>query len=289
MIQAGSIVEAFVIDENETHYFVQTEGQTFALDKKQVDEKLQADDFVEGMVYENRFKKAVIQLDLPDIRPGIYGWGEVVDVQHGLGVFVDVGLIDKDIVVSLDDLPEDKDLWPRRGDKLYLTFESDKKNQLWGKLADENEISKNTRKAKPVAKNYDINAHVVNIKDVGETLITEDNFFAFLHESERYEPLRLGQSVQGRVIDVHRDGRVNISLKPRAHEAIDDDSKMLLKILERTPDGFLPYHDYSDAGEIRNMFGISKSQFKRAVGNLMKNGYIKQVHHEGIYLNKDDE
>ena len=34
--------------------------------------------------------------------------------------------------------------------------------------------------------------------------------------------------------------------------------------------GFLPYHDRSDANEIKEFFHISKNAFKRAIGRLYK-------------------
>ena len=64
---------------------------------------------------------------------------------------------------------------------------------------------------------------------------------------------------------------------PRAHEAIEDDAGMLLAILERTRTGSFPYTDKSDPEEIKERFGISKGQFKRALGNLMRQRKIVQV------------
>ena len=90
----------FVTDENEEAYFVQAEGRTFTLYKDQLDEdeSYEQGEEVEGLIYEDKNRKALIQLDLPDIRPGYFGWGEVNLVRRDLGVFVDIGLYNKDIV-----------------------------------------------------------------------------------------------------------------------------------------------------------------------------------------------
>ncbi len=58
--------------------------------------------------------------------------GEVVEVQRDLGVFADVGWIGKDLVVSLDDLPVFANVWPRKGDRLYLTVRTDSKTECGG-------------------------------------------------------------------------------------------------------------------------------------------------------------
>ena len=47
--------------------------------------------------------------------------------------------------------------------------------------------------------------------------------------------------------------------------------------------GFLPYHDRSDANEIKEFFHISKNAFKRAIGRLYKTATIT-ISEDGIRL-----
>ncbi|UUX34552.1 S1-like domain-containing RNA-binding protein [Fundicoccus culcitae] len=281
----GQIVEAIITDENDKSYFAQVQGETFAVDKKHLDgETYQLGETIEGLIYEDMNRHKVLQSQLPDIRPGYFGWGTVTQVRKDLGVFVDVGLMEKDVVVSLDDLPENKDIWPRKGDRLYLTWEVDAKNRLWGKLATDEQLATLYKAAKPNTKNQTIDATILRVKMEGSTGISIEGYRVFIHQNEQVEPLRMGQVVRGRVIDVHHEGSMNLSLKPRAHEMIDDDAQMLLVLLKRQPNHFLPYHDRSDSTVIQSKLGISKSQFKRAVGQLMKKGLIKHEKGEGIWL-----
>ncbi len=48
------------------------------------------------------------------------------------------------------------------------------------------------------------------------------------------------------------------------------------KIMEKLSDngGFLPYHDKSSPDAIRREFGMSKNEFKRAIGRLYKSRSI---------------
>ena len=78
------------------------------------------------------------------------------------------------------------------------------------------------------------------------------------------------------MIGVRPDGVLNLSLKPRAYEAISDDAQMILTILERSADQQINFTDKSDPEEIMKAFGISKGAFKRALGNLLKQGLITQ-------------
>ena len=47
-------------------------------------------------------------------------------------------------------------------------------------------------------------------------------------------------------------------------------------MLQRNPDHSLPYWDKSAPEEIKEAFGISKGQFKRAIGHLLKEKLIEQ-------------
>ena len=79
---------------------------------------------------------------------------------------------------------------------------------------------------------------------------------------------------------------LNLSLKPRAHEVISDDAMMILTFLEQSRDGVIPYSDKSTPEEIKQMFAISKGQFKRALGSLMKQGKIKQENGKTYLIKK---
>ncbi len=124
--------------------------------------------------------------------------------------------------------------------------------------------------------NKDVIATVYRLKMVGSYVITKDYQLGFIHPSERDQEPRLGQEVKARVIGIRPDGTLNLSLRPRAYEAISDDAQMLLAALQHNADGRLPFTDKSDPAEIKVYFGISKGQFKRAVGHLMKAGLVVQ-------------
>ena len=126
--------------------------------------------------------------------------------------------------------------------------------------------------------------------EVGSFVITDQYYLAFVHKSEMFRPLRLGQKIKARVIGVSQYGRLNLSVLPRGFEEIDDDAQMILVSLRREATKTLPFYDKSDAQEIKNHFGISKSAFKRALGHLLKNRLITEDKDAGtISLVEKDE
>lgn len=270
----GRVITALVIDENDKQVFVQKSGITFGLDKSEG--SFNIGETVTGFAYIDQGHKHRITTELPLISATQYVWGTVTGVRKDIGVFVDVGIKDKDIVVSIDELSELKELWPKTGDRLYVNLEVDDKHRFWGHLAPETVFRSIGHFAKGDVKNQQVKATAYRLKLVGTFVITDDNYLGFIHPSERFSEPRLGQVIEGRVIGIGSHGLLNISLKPLAHQMIDNDAEMILAYLRRQTDGRMSLNDKSNPELIKAQFGISKAQFKRALGTLMKHKKIIQ-------------
>lgn len=270
----AKIFTALVIDENENHYFLQKNGITFRLSKEEGEHEI--GEAVEGFGYLNQKQEPTMTTVIPTAKIGQYAFGTVTGTRKDLGAFVDIGLKDKDVVVSLDELPLMRELWPKKGDQLMVSLRVDEKDRIWGELADEKIFKAMAKPGSEELKNKNISGVVYRLKMVGTFILTDDFHIGFIHPTERYQEPHLGEKVAGRVIGVRPDGTLNLSLKPRGYEVISDDAAMLLTFLERAADHKIPFTDKSNPDEIKQTFGISKAQFKRAVGNLLKQGRIKQ-------------
>ncbi|WP_430598503.1 CvfB family protein [Enterococcus sp. AZ177] len=281
----AQIFTALVIDENESHYFLQKNGITLRLSKEEGTHEI--GEAVEGFGYMNQKQEPEMTTIIPTARIGQYAFGTVTGTRRDLGAFVDIGLKDKDVVVSLDELPVMRELWPKKGDQLMVALKVDNKERIWGELADEKIFKAMAKPGTEELKNENISGIVYRLKMIGSFVLTDDFCIAFIHPSERYQEPRLGEKVNGRVIGVRPDGILNISLKPRAYEAISDDAAMILTFLERASDHKIPFTDKSNPDEIKQTFGISKAQFKRAIGNLMKQGKI--IQEAGFTILKEDQ
>lgn len=264
---------AIVIDKNEDQLFVQKNGLTY---KVLSTDAAEIGDVLQGFAYSDKSGQLVFTTNVPEIQQNTYGWGEVVKVNHKLGVFVDINWDEKDVVVSMDDLPTEGRLWPKEGNKLFLSVKVDAKDRIWGELADEDFFFNDYIEGSKDMHNNNVTGIVFHLKKSGTYAITEDKHILFIHPSEREKEPRLGETVAGRVIGLREDGVLYASLKPRAHEVMEEDSLMLLEMLKRSSDHSIPFHNKTDPEIIKNQFGISKGQFKRAVGRLMKQGLVEQ-------------
>lgn len=274
----GTIQTGKIIDANKEAFYVQIAGLTYELKRHEItqDEPARIGQEITGFIYDNQQHEREMTQFLPFAQADQYGWSKVTAVRPGLGVFVDIGLPDKDVVVSLDDLPLDKDRWPQKDDRLLVHLLTDDKERIWAKPATENIFEQLAVSFPDNVQNKDLFATVYASREIGAFVLTEDYYLGFIHHTQMARPLRLGQQVKSRVIGVSQYGRLNLSSLPRAFEEIDDDAQMILMSLRRKANKSLPFSDKADAAAIKTYFGISKSAFKRALGHLLKGRYITE-------------
>lgn len=271
----ATTVTGLIREENEQSYFVQKDGFIITLSKEEGQHAI--GDMVTGFVYFDMKQKLRMTTKAIQSTRDSYGWGDVVDVRRDLGVFVDTGIPEKEIVVSLDLLPEMKELWPKKGDRLYIKLEVDKKDRIWGIPAEPEVFQKMADPAYNNMQNQNWPAIVYRLKLSGTFVyLPENNMLGYIYPSERYQEPRLGQVLDARVIGFREvDRTLNLSVKPRSFEMLENDAQMILTYLESNG-GFMTLNDKSTPDEIKATFGISKGQFKKALGGLMKAKRIKQ-------------
>ncbi len=110
-----------------------------------------------------------------------------------------------------------------------------------------------------------------NDPDIGLFVIVERGFVGLIPASE---PHTLGRGDAGRfrVSHVLDNGKIQLSLRGHGHEELAGDADTLLGWLGHK--GAIPLGDHSSPEEIRASLGISKKAFKRAAGQLLKEGAI---------------
>jgi hypothetical protein len=108
--------------------------------------------------------------------------------------------------------------------------------------------------------------------EIGLFVILAKAFVGLLPRQEPHS-MKRGEAGRFRVAHVHRDGKVELSLRGHAHTELDADAERVLSLL--LSDGALRVGDRSDAEQIRQSFGLSKKAFKRAVGRLLKQRLVQ--------------
>ncbi|MGM9922903.1 MAG: S1 RNA-binding domain-containing protein [Bacillus sp. (in: firmicutes)] len=245
------------------------------LPNKEVNGDIQLGEEREFFLFHDKLGRLTASMTIPEITLDDYGWGEVVGARRNLGVFVNIG-ITKDVLVSLDEMPLHAKLWPKVGDRLFIRLYNDKDGRLFGTTATEDVIQEELVNPAP-EKMYNkmVKGYIYKTKKVGSYLITDEGYRCFIHEKERNKEPRLGEYVEGRVIDQKEDGSLNVSLLPFALDKMQEDSDIIMQYLGMRG-GAMPFSDKSTPADIMETFNLSKAAFKRALGKLMKEDKIYQ-------------
>ncbi len=123
---------------------------------------------------------------------------------------------------------------------------------------------------------------VVEPTPLGFKAIIDGQHWGLIHKNEAFKFLRGGMREQGYIKEMRADGRISLSLQPVGQEARDTLSEQILARL-REQDGVLAVSDKSPPEQISRLFGVSKGNFKRAIGGLYKQGLI-EIHDDRIQL-----
>ena len=115
---------------------------------------------------------------------------------------------------------------------------------------------------------YEINPQL------GVFVAVDDKYFGLIPKAEVFDRYHYGQRVECRVLRVREDGKLDLSPREKAYEAINHDAEQVLSEIRKNG-GSLLYADRADAELIEKIYGMSKNQFKRALGNLYKRRLIE--------------
>ncbi|WP_077211155.1 S1 RNA-binding domain-containing protein [Bacillus dakarensis] len=270
----GQVTQLTVARIAEFGYFLTDGEEDVLLHENETNQQFEEGDEAEVFLYTDSRGRPAATTTIPSVRVGEYDWAKVSDTKAGIGIFLDIG-INKEMLLGEEDLPMKKSVWPQAGDLLYITLRVNRNNRIYVKLATDPIIDEKRIHATQKDFNKNIQGYIYRTAKVGSWIYTAEGFKGFIHESQRSVEPRLGEKVEGRIIDVKEDGTINVSLIPRSHEALGEDADRIYSYLQ-SRNGAMPYWDKSMPEDIEDRFQMSKGAFKRAVGRLMKEGLIYQ-------------
>lgn len=112
-----------------------------------------------------------------------------------------------------------------------------------------------------------------HIEKFGMFVAVDDRYSGLIPAREPVNGIKVGDKVRARVAGVLDDGKLTLSLRDKAYIQMGKDAERILAMLDEQG-GRLPFNDKADPELIREKTGMSKNEFKRAVGNLYKQRLI---------------
>lgn len=235
------------------------------LPAKQVPEDAQTGDVIEVFIYRDSKDRLIATTNTPKLVMGQVAELTVSQVSK-FGAFLDWGL-EKDLL-----LPYKQQLVKvQPGDNVLAALYIDKSRRLCATM----NVYPNLRSDSPYKKDDQVRGRVYTISDEFGAFVAVDNIYsALIPKKELYGKVRIGEDVTARVTEVKPDGRLSLSIRDKAYLQMEKDAEEVLAIID-SYDGVLPFNDKVSPEIIKRETGMSKNEFKRAVGNLLKAGKIE--------------
>jgi predicted RNA-binding protein (virulence factor B family) len=126
---------------------------------------------------------------------------------------------------------------------------------------------------------------IYDFSEIGILAIVNNQYSGMLYRNETFKRLEKGEKIEGYITKIRDDGKLDLSLKQTNQESLDKSGTLILEKL-KLKNGFIPCHDKSSPKEIKDIFSMSKSEFKKSIGGLYKTGKI-EISKEGISLKKE--
>lgn len=224
---------------------------------------------VEVFLYKDPKGRLTASMRLPAVKEGQIGYCKVIN-KTNFGCFVDVGT-ERGIFMPLAEMRGK----PQIDEMVWVRLYSDKSGRLAVSMDVDDEMRRVSKPAIDAKVGGEVRGATYNITSDGAFLITPERWIAFLHRSEMTRDIKVGEMIQGRITFKREDGRINISMRPIKEKALQEDGEVIIQYLGKR-NGRMPYSDSSPAPIVKDKFGISKAAFKRALGHLMKRGYVIQ-------------
>lgn len=241
------------------------------LPAKYVPEDKKVGDEVEVFVYRDSKDRMIATTLQPKLVMGQVARLRVAQVGK-FGAFLDWGL-EKDLMLPF----KQQKKRVQEGEEVLVSLYIDKSDRLCATM----NVYRELRTDSPYKKDDRITGTVYEISpNFGAFVAVDDLYSGLIAKKELYGNVQIGDTVSARVLQVKEDGKLDLSIREKAYIQIAADAEEIMALIDRFG-GALPFNDKASPEVIKRETGMSKNEFKRAVGNLLKNNRIK-VTEKGI-------
>ena len=154
----------------------------------------------------------------------------------------------------------------KAGDKILVGIYTDKSDRLCATMKVYNYLSCNSTYeeediVKGVVYNYNPN--------YGAFVAVNNKYHGLIQTKELTMKVHVGMEVEARVKSVRPDGKLDLALRKKSYLQIEEDAEKILQFMKENG-GKIDYTDKASPEVIKRDFNMSKSEFKRAIGRLLK-------------------
>lgn len=275
MLQLGKFQELTILRDTDPGLFLgDTEDNEVLLPNRYKPDEYNIGDSLNVFIYLDNEERPIATTEEPHIKLNEFAYLRCSEVTK-YGAFMDWGLV-KQLFV-----PFKEQARPMKKGNWYIVYLylDDKTNRLVGSSKTNRFLSNENI----TVKKYDeVSIMVTHITDKGANAIINGKYRGLIYLEDIFEDIRTGDRIKAYVKKVRPDNKIDLVLQPEGYRSIEPNANYLMEEL-KAAGGFLPYHDKTDPETIKNMLGLSKKSFKKAVGSLYRDKRIL-IKDDGIEL-----
>lgn len=269
MIALGEIQTLEIVKKVDFGVYLAEKGMSgndekVLLPAKQVPPNAAVGDTVEVFIYRDSKDRLIATTNRPKLTLG--GIARLKVVQTGkVGAFLDWGL-EKDLLLPFKEQTKQV----KEGEECLAALYIDKSNRLCATM----NVYSYLRRDSSYQKDDKVSGTVYEMSNnFGAFVAVDDIYSGLIPKKELYGDIKIGDMITARVTGVKEDGKLDLSIREKAYLQIGQDAEKVLRVIE-SYDGVLPFSDKASPEVIRREMQMSKNEFKRAVGHLLKEDKI---------------
>ncbi len=274
MIKLGEIQELVIVKQQDFGVYLADpedmgkengELKKVLLPIKQVPRESKQGDKISVFVYRDSKDRLIASTNMPKLSLHQAGMLAVKQIS-GIGAFLDWGL-EKDLLLPF----AEQTVRVREGEEYLVALYIDKSDRLCATM----NVYPYLRTDSTYQKDDRVSGIVYQISEnFGAFVAVDGRFSGLIPKKELYGTVKIGDTVEARVTGVKEDGKLDLSIREKAYLQLKVDGEKILALID-SYDGVLPFNDKVNPDIIRRETQMSKNEFKRAVGHLLKEGRIE--------------
>jgi uncharacterized protein len=121
----------------------------------------------------------------------------------------------------------------------------------------------------PYKEGEEVDLFITSRTEQGYRAVINNMHWGVIFDNDLAGPLEPGTKMKGFIKRIRGDGKIDLTVRKFEFKVVTDILELIMAKLE-AEGGFLPLTDKTDPALIYKMFGVSKKNFKRAVGALYR-------------------
>lgn len=235
------------------------------LPNRYVPAEVKEEDEIDVFIYLDSEDRIIATTETPKAVVGDFVMLKVVSTSK-FGAFLDWGLM-KDLLVPFREQSVRMEKGRSYLVHVYLDYET-------GRIVASSKFDRFLDNLSPT---YEVGEEVVliisDITDLGYKAIINSLHTGLLYENQVFRKLSIGQEMKGYISKIREDDKIDLLLEKPGYEKTSSLSEEILEIIKASG-GFMDVTDKTAPDRIAQLFGMSKRNFKQALGSLYKDRLV---------------